>query len=66
VPQGNRTTKGNLGKIGKNDSKVALSEIPRKQGIFEIRSYSHLIVIANIVSDDISMSLEKCLENQGI
>ena len=64
--QGNRTTKGNLGKIGKNASEAALSEIPRKQGVFEIRPYSRLIVFANIVFGVISMSLEKCLKNQGI
>jgi DDE_Tnp_1-associated len=64
-PQGNRTTKGNLGKMGKDASKVALSEIPGKQGVFEIRPYSRLIVFANVAFGDRSMSLEKCLENQG-
>ena len=42
--QGNRTTKGSLGKIGKNASRIASSEFPRKQGVFEIQLYSRLIV----------------------
>ena len=64
--QGNRITKGNVGKIGKIISRVGLSEISRKQGVFEIQYYSRLIVVANFAFGDISMSLEKCLENQEI
>jgi len=60
--QGNRTTKGNLGKIGKIASRAVLSEIPRKQGVFETRPYSCFIVFANIAFGDIPMSFEKSLE----
>jgi hypothetical protein len=64
-PQGNRITKGNVGKIGKIALKAALSGISRKQGGLEIRYYSRLIVAANIAFGDISMSLKNRLENQG-
>jgi hypothetical protein len=62
-PQGKRITRGKLVKMGKGVSKDAFSKILRKQGVFEIRPYNRLIVLANIVSGDIPMSLEKSLEN---
>lgn len=62
-PQGNCIIIGNLGEIGKNVSEVTFSEIPRKQGVFEIRPYNRLIVVSNIGFSDMPMSLEKSLEN---
>jgi hypothetical protein len=61
--QGKRITRGKLVKMGKGVSKDAFSKILRKQGVFEIRPYNRLIVLAIIVSSDIPMSLEKRLEN---
>lgn len=61
--QGNRIIKGNLGKMGKVIFMLACLEIPRKQGVFVIRPYNRLIVVAGLVFGDIFMSLEKRLEN---
>jgi hypothetical protein len=54
-----------MGKIGKIAFTASLSEISRKQGVFEIWHYSRLIVAANDAFGDMSMSLENCLKNQG-
>jgi hypothetical protein len=62
--QGKRITREKMGKIGKNTFEAAVSENPRKQGIFEIRPYNYLIIEGNAGHVDIPMSLEKSLKNQ--